>query len=223
MDQDSGSTSFTVAVKAAYRQGAGAYAATWHEPHPWMQLERDVAATWLKPGMSLIDIGCGPGRDAKYWSDRGVRVLGVDNCAEMVERARAAYPHLEFLLADMLTLNIGDAGGARFDCAWLAYILLHLPEDLCRPALENVRRLVRPHGVVFIATTIAPVSRDRLGPIAGLKDADGVDIQTPTHEWSLDKWAQLMESIKFVEKWSRVTDFMSGKSTILSAIYASEP
>jgi len=220
---DSGSTSFTAAVKTAYRQGAAAYAATWQEPFPWMQLEREVAATWLGPGMSLIDVGCGPGRDARYWSGRGVRVLGVDNCPEMVDGARAAYPDLEFRLGDILALTLADVGGVPFDGAWLAYVLLHLPEELCGAALESVRRLVKPHGLVFVATTIAPTSRDKLGPIAGLRDASGVELPTPTHEWSLDSWARLMTSMQLVERWSRISDFMNGKSTILSAIYAAEP
>src|SRR5580658_5378261 len=168
-------SSFMAAVNSAYRKGAVAYADTWREPHPWMDVERQVAAQWIKSGMSLIDIGCGPGRDAKFWSDRGAHVTGVDICPEMIARAKLDYPDLQFQLGDILTLEITDVGGAQFDCGWIAYVLLHLPPDLCRQALINIRRLIKPHGIVFIATTISSVSRDRLGPIAGLKDSKGGD------------------------------------------------
>jgi SAM-dependent methyltransferase len=187
-----------------------------------MDVEREAATKFIEHGMSLLDVGCGPGRDAKFWSDRGVRVTGVDACPEMIARAKADYPQLRFQVGDILTLDISEVGGKPFDGAWLAYILLHLPPDLCRRALSNVRRIVRTGGVVFIATTISPLSRHRLGPIAGLKDSTGRDIEAPTYEWSLDNWARLVRSFGFVEKWSRVTDFMSGKSTVLSAIYSPE-
>jgi ubiquinone/menaquinone biosynthesis C-methylase UbiE len=170
--------------------------------------------------MSLVDVGCGPGRDSKYWSDRGVHVVGIDVCREMIERAKLDYPEIEFRVADILSLDKGDIQNVTIDCCWMSYLLLHLPPASCRRALNNVRRIVRPNGVVFIATSISSTSRYRLGPIAGLTDSKGAEIDAPTYEWSLDDWKELMDSSHFLERWSRLTDFMSGKATILSGIYS---
>jgi 2-polyprenyl-3-methyl-5-hydroxy-6-metoxy-1,4-benzoquinol methylase len=209
---------FLASVMEAYQSGARAYAEAWTQPHPWLALERQEAAKWIKPGMSLIDIGCGPGRDTKFWSDRGVRVLGIDASSEMIASASATYPHLEFQVGDILSLD--EKLPKSFDAAWLAYVILHVPPDLCYEALSDVRNLVRPGGVVFIATTIAPHSQYKSGSIAGLKDVNSVDICTFTYEWSLLDWDKLMKAVQFSEKWSRVFDFQNGKSTVRAAIYS---
>jgi SAM-dependent methyltransferase len=211
---------FLTSVRAAYQNGASAYAEAWKQPHPWLAPERQEAAKWIKPGMSLIDVGCGPGHDAKFWKDHGVHVLGIDSSSEMIARARANYPELDFQVSDLMSLD--EKLPKPFDAAWLAYVVLHIPPALCLEALRNVRKLVRPGGTVFIATTIAPQSRYKTGSIAGLKDANGTDIQTFTYEWSLPDWEKLMEAVRFSERWSRVFDFLNGKSIVHTAIYSIE-
>ncbi|MET0284113.1 MAG: trans-aconitate 2-methyltransferase [Polyangiales bacterium] len=50
-----------------------------------------------------IDLGCGPGNSTALLRERfpGARVIGVDSSAEMLVRARADLPELEFVQADV--------------------------------------------------------------------------------------------------------------------------
>lgn len=52
-------------------------------------------------GREILDVGCGTGRDARYWVDRGHDVVGVDTSANMVDYARTHCPGGEFVVADM--------------------------------------------------------------------------------------------------------------------------
>jgi len=37
-----------------------------------------IAALGLKPGMNLLDVGCGPGRHAHVFAGNGIKVHGID-------------------------------------------------------------------------------------------------------------------------------------------------
>ena len=51
-----------------------------------------VEALELAPGMTVLDVGCGPGRHAHAMARRGVKVHGVDIAARFVELAQADAP-----------------------------------------------------------------------------------------------------------------------------------
>jgi SAM-dependent methyltransferase len=59
----------------------------------------------------VLDAGCGTGRVAARVAAAGHRVVGVDLDASMLAEARSAAPHLEWLLADVSTLDLDR----RFD------------------------------------------------------------------------------------------------------------
>jgi SAM-dependent methyltransferase len=93
------------------------------------------------------DIGCGPGHVARYLHEHGVRVCGVDLSPAMVERARRLVPGVEFRQGDMTALDTPDgawAGIAAF------YSIIHIPRDEMALALEELRRVLRPGGVLLL-------------------------------------------------------------------------
>lgn len=59
-----------------------------------------------QPGERVLDLGCGTGHLTAELAARGAKVVGLDNDPAMIERARRAYPALQFVL--------GDASGFRF-------------------------------------------------------------------------------------------------------------
>ena len=56
----------------------------------------------IQPPKRILDIGCGPGNSTeilkKRWPD--AEVLGLDNSSNMIEEAKTALPHLQFILKD---------------------------------------------------------------------------------------------------------------------------
>jgi SAM-dependent methyltransferase len=97
---------------------------------------------------SVCDLGCGPGHVARYLHERGVRVTGLDLSAEMVEQARRLNPGIEFRRGNMLSLDPEDGtwgGIAAF------YSIIHVPRTEIAVALEEMKRVLRPGGLLLLA------------------------------------------------------------------------
>jgi SAM-dependent methyltransferase len=96
----------------------------------------------------VCDLGCGPGHVARYLHDRGVQVTGLDLSAEMVEQARRLNPGIEFRRGNMLSLDLEDGawgGIAAF------YSIIHVPRTEIAIALAEMKRVLRPGGVLLLA------------------------------------------------------------------------
>lgn len=80
-----------------------------------------VDALGLEPGMSVLDVGCGPGRHAHALARRGLRVHGIDISERFVALARAdAPPGATFERLDARRLEAlleGPSAHAPFDVA----------------------------------------------------------------------------------------------------------
>jgi trans-aconitate 2-methyltransferase len=57
----------------------------------------------LEEVRSVVDLGCGPGNSTALLAERwpAAAITGVDNSAAMLERARAAYPAMTWIQADL--------------------------------------------------------------------------------------------------------------------------
>jgi SAM-dependent methyltransferase len=117
-----------------------------HKPLDRALLDRFAAG--VRDVGPACDMGCGPGHVARYLHERGVQVCGVDLSPVMVERARRLVQGVEFRQGDMMALDAPDgawAGIAAFYC------IIHIArEDLSR-ALAELRRVLRPGGVLLLA------------------------------------------------------------------------
>jgi len=94
------------------------------------------------------DMGCGPGHVARYLDEHGIAVCGVDLSPAMVERARRLVPGVEFRQGDMMALDVPDetwAGIAAF------YSIIHIPRADVPRALGELRRVLRPGGILLLA------------------------------------------------------------------------
>lgn len=122
----------------------------------------------LVPGMSLLDAGCGGGRNLVWFLRHGYEVCGVDESPGAVEEVRrlaaALAPHLppeSFQVADVADLPFSDA---RFG-AVLCSAVLHFARDEAHfdRMLDEQWRVLRPGGLFFarLATTIGMDGRVR--------------------------------------------------------------
>ncbi len=75
-----------------------------------------------QPGELILDLGCGTGHLTKTIAESGAQVIGIDSSASMVEAAQAAYPDLEFLVADAKDFSFPLPFDAIFSSATLHWI-----------------------------------------------------------------------------------------------------
>ncbi|MEJ3656665.1 class I SAM-dependent methyltransferase [Actinomycetes bacterium KLBMP 9759] len=88
---------------------------------------------------SLLEIGCGPGRDGAAFVAGGIDYTGVDIAPASVAVCRAAGLTAE--VASTLALPFADGS---FDAGWTMSTLLHVPNDDLDAALAEIVRVLRP-------------------------------------------------------------------------------
>lgn len=107
-----------------------------------------------RPGMLVLDVGCGFGGHHPRFAGRGARVVGVDQSAGLVREARrrAIAQGLPVVVAraDARALPLADA---TCDRVAAFHMLFHLPEPLL--SLQEMRRVLKPTGRVVMSTNAA--------------------------------------------------------------------
>ena len=98
-----------------------------------------------KPPFTILDFGCGPGRDLKVFTDLGHVAVGLEGSARFAAMARE-YSGCEVLQQDFLELDLPPA---RFDGVFANASLFHVPNaDLAR-VLGQLQAALKPGGVLF--------------------------------------------------------------------------
>jgi len=100
---------------------------------------------YLRPGMSLLDVGCGPGSITAGLAHVVApgEVTGVDL------RMPKQVSGFRFVQADACRLPFPDSGfDAGFDAVFMHGVLQHLPDPLV--ALREARRVARPGAVIGV-------------------------------------------------------------------------
>ena len=116
--------------------------------------ERTVDLANLKPGESILEVGCGTGELTQRARLRvGVdgRVCGIDPSAEMIAVARdkgeRAGLDIDYRVASVEALPLPDAS---VDVVLSSLMMHHLPGELKQQGLAEVRRVLKPGGRLLI-------------------------------------------------------------------------
>lgn len=134
---------------AAYSEHADAYAA--HNADSMAAAAARFAGL-LADGASILDAGCGPGRDLARFAALGHRPVGVDLNPDFVAIARTrGTAHL----GDLRQLPFADN---HFDAVWACASLVHLPEDDTTAALRELHRVTKAGGPVCVSVKQAGVT-----------------------------------------------------------------
>lgn len=104
---------------------------------------------------SVIEVGCGAGRDATSIHDAGMSYLGTDLSPAAVRTCNERGLHV--VLADATSLPVESNS---FDAAWSMSTLMHLPGDGFASALDELARVVHPGGLIEIG--VWGCTRDRV-------------------------------------------------------------
>jgi SAM-dependent methyltransferase len=94
---------------------------------------------------TILDFGCGPGRDLKTFSDLGHIAVGLDGAAQFVEMARA-YSACEVWQQDFLKLDLPHD---RFDGVFANAALFHVASQELPRVLAELYATLKPGGVLF--------------------------------------------------------------------------
>jgi ubiquinone/menaquinone biosynthesis C-methylase UbiE len=97
--------------------------------------------------LKVLDVGCGVGLVHRYIAGSVGKLHGTDVSGASLEVARKANPSVDYVPYDGMTLPYG---AASFDCAYAICVMHHVPVKQWKGFLEEMRRVVRPGGMVII-------------------------------------------------------------------------
>lgn len=100
----------------------------------------------------ILDLGCGPGRDLKYFRALGHDPVGLDGSRRFVEMARR-YTGCEVLHQDFLNLSLP---ARHFDGIFANASLFHVPRQELPRVLDDLRKTLKPMGVLFSSNPRGP-------------------------------------------------------------------
>jgi 2-polyprenyl-3-methyl-5-hydroxy-6-metoxy-1,4-benzoquinol methylase len=102
----------------------------------------------LPPGGRILDAGCGVGRDALAFAERGYSVTAFDASAEMVRLARERVGSR----AEVLHMRFEDvASQEEFDGIWACASLLHVPAADFPSVAARLAWALRPRGAWYMS------------------------------------------------------------------------
>jgi len=118
--------------------------------HRWRTAENSAGylLPHLRPGQTLLDVGCGPGNITVDLASRVApgTVLGIDAAADAIAaatEANTAPGQVTFAVGDVYAL---DAPDDTYDVVHAHQVLQHLSDPVA--ALREMRRVTKPGGVV---------------------------------------------------------------------------
>jgi ubiquinone/menaquinone biosynthesis C-methylase UbiE len=119
----------------------------------WQEATARVLATvGLGPGMSCLDVGCGPGAVMRLMADHvgpegrvtGIEIDAALGAEALQELRREGGAHFELITADLLKLK--TPSGALFDLTFCRLLLMHMRDPVS--ILEKMSAWTKPGGVV---------------------------------------------------------------------------
>ena len=110
---------------------------------------------------AILDFGCGCGRVTRWWSDVPAQLHGCDADDELVAWCQAQLPRMTAAVTHLEPPTPYEP--ESFDLIYALSVFTHIPEALQRPWIEELMRLLRPGGYLFL-TVSGNAYREQLSP-----------------------------------------------------------
>ena len=107
---------------------------------------------------SILDFGCGSGRDTKYFLDAGVQVDATDGSEEL---CRLASEYTGIPVRQMLFEEL-DAK-AQYDGIWACSSILHLSQESLKDVLKKMIAALKEHGIIYTSFKYGTFEGERNG------------------------------------------------------------
>ncbi len=100
----------------------------------------------LPPNSLILDLGCGSGRDSRYFLDQGHRIVAVDP-VETIAACAAKYLGHPVRVQKAEEIDEKDT----FDGIWACASLLHIPKSRMKATFQAINNALKPGGIWFMS------------------------------------------------------------------------
>ena len=135
-----------------YQEGARSFWAGTRDHDVSQNIEALIRHLPGPPPQTVLDLGCGPGRDLAVFRDLGYVAVGLDGAEEFVRMARE-HSGCEVLHQDFLELDLADE---RFDGVFANASLFHVPSQELPRVLGELWTSLKPGGALFSSNPHGP-------------------------------------------------------------------
>ncbi len=127
------------------------------------QAQHDAVLAYVKPGMRVLDAGCGEGNLSILMAKKGAQVIGVDISEPNIAACKKLAEHesvqsVEFSTGDLENLDFPDNS---FDLVVSSHVLEHLPDF--DKGLAEMARVSKGRVAAAIPTVLSPCSWVQVG------------------------------------------------------------
>lgn len=145
----------------------------------------DIFLSYLKLNLNILDLGCGTGRDSKYFIEKGYNVTSIDGSFEMCKTAE------ELLNKKVDQINFLDINyKEEFDGIFACAALLHLSSQDLLIVLRKISTALKQNGILYTCFKYGETSR--------------IDNGRFYNDMTLDKFVNLskdIEELKILRTW----------------------
>ena len=119
---------------------------------------RDRFLAGLAPGASILDLGCGAGRDTKAFLERGFLVTAADGSPELCALASVytGIPVRRMLFSELIEQD-------AYDGVWACASLLHVPSAELPDIFRHVITALKPGGLFYTSFKYGTFEGERNG------------------------------------------------------------
>lgn len=112
----------------------------------------------LPSGATILDFGCGSGRDTRYLLAQGFQVEAIDGSEELCKLASeyTGIPVKHMLFQELDAVE-------QYDGIWACSSILHLPPKELSSVLEKMARALKDHGIIYTSFKYGNFSGERNG------------------------------------------------------------
>ena len=113
---------------------------------------------YLPRGGKILDLGCGSGRDSKYFLSQGYEVISVDGSEEICKYAS------EYLQRSVQCVRFEEMNFSQeFDGIWACASLLHVEKDKLSDVLKRVFLSLKENGILYASFKYGTEEREKDG------------------------------------------------------------
>ena len=105
---------------------------------------QDLFLSYLNEGDSILDFGCGSGRDTKYFLSKGYKVDATDGSEEI---CKVASDYTGINVKCLMFNGLDEIG--KYDGIWACASILHLDRDDLIDVFHRIARALKDNGILY--------------------------------------------------------------------------
>ena len=109
----------------------------------------------LTPGCRILDLGCGSGRDSKYFAGKGYDVVALDPSSAMCTQTKT-FAHVPVYAMKAEEIHFTNV----FDGIWACASLLHVPRNEQENTLKKIAVALKDNGILYASWKYGDQNRE---------------------------------------------------------------